>query len=76
MGEREDEQAYKLNETQEGFSGTVNTCLSQLALEMKKVDDKTEAQITQMRLALTKNQSLRLPTDAVIPEFMHDEMHI
>eukprot|EP00971_Amphidinium_carterae_P025587 504566-Amphidinium_carterae.1 len=30
---------------------------------MKKVDDKTGAQITRMRLALTKKQSLRLPTD-------------
>eukprot|EP00971_Amphidinium_carterae_P179621 3562432-Amphidinium_carterae.1 len=44
MGEREDEQAYKLNETLDGFSGTVNTCLSQLAIEMKKVEDKTGAQ--------------------------------
>eukprot|EP00971_Amphidinium_carterae_P172228 3414503-Amphidinium_carterae.1 len=63
MGEREDKQAYKLNKTLDGFSGTVNTCLSQLAIEIKKVDDKTGAQITQMRMALTKKQSLRLPTD-------------
>eukprot|EP00971_Amphidinium_carterae_P007132 141129-Amphidinium_carterae.1 len=63
MGEREDEQAYKLNETLDGFSGTVNSCLSQLAIEMKKVEDKTGAQVSQMRIALTKKQNLRLPTD-------------
>eukprot|EP00971_Amphidinium_carterae_P078905 1561176-Amphidinium_carterae.1 len=45
------------------FSGTVNSCLSQLAIEMKKVEDKTGAQVSQMRVALTKKQSLRLPTD-------------
>eukprot|EP00971_Amphidinium_carterae_P275542 5467613-Amphidinium_carterae.1 len=32
MGEQEDEQAYKLNETMDEFLGTVNSCLSQLAL--------------------------------------------
>eukprot|EP00971_Amphidinium_carterae_P136590 2706352-Amphidinium_carterae.1 len=37
--------------------------LSQLAVEMKKVEDTTGAQVTQMRLALTKKQNLRLPTD-------------
>eukprot|EP00971_Amphidinium_carterae_P337492 6474337-Amphidinium_carterae.2 len=63
MGEREDEQAYKLNETMDEFSGTVNSCLSQLAIEMKKVDDTTGAQVTQLRVALTKKQNLRLPTD-------------
>eukprot|EP00971_Amphidinium_carterae_P034457 678361-Amphidinium_carterae.1 len=63
MGEREDEQAYKLNETMDEFSGTVNSCLSQLAIEMKKVEDTTGAQVMQMRVALTKKQNLRLPTD-------------
>eukprot|EP00971_Amphidinium_carterae_P096666 1913333-Amphidinium_carterae.2 len=63
MGEREDEQAHKLNKTMDEFLGTVNSCLSQLAIEMKKVEDTTGAQVTQMRFALTKKQSLRLPTD-------------
>eukprot|EP00971_Amphidinium_carterae_P318220 6325310-Amphidinium_carterae.1 len=45
------------------FSGTVNQCLSQLAREMKKVEDSTGAQVSQLRLALNKKQSLRLPTD-------------
>eukprot|EP00971_Amphidinium_carterae_P149055 2955471-Amphidinium_carterae.1 len=30
---------------------------------MKKVDDTTGAQVTQLRVALTKKQNLRLPTD-------------
>eukprot|EP00971_Amphidinium_carterae_P189268 3756980-Amphidinium_carterae.1 len=38
MGEREDEQALKLNETMDEFSSMVNQCLSQLSLEMQKVD--------------------------------------
>eukprot|EP00971_Amphidinium_carterae_P204083 4049724-Amphidinium_carterae.1 len=59
MGEREEEQAYKLNETMDEFLGKVNSCLSQLAIEMKKVDDTTGAQVTQMRVALTKKQNLR-----------------
>eukprot|EP00971_Amphidinium_carterae_P349314 6490958-Amphidinium_carterae.1 len=63
MGEREDEQAYKLNETMDELSGTVNQCLSQLALEMKKVEDSTGASVTQLKAALNKKQSLRLPTD-------------
>eukprot|EP00971_Amphidinium_carterae_P237389 4712371-Amphidinium_carterae.1 len=63
MGEREDEQAYKLNETMDEFSGTVNQCLSQLAIEMKKVEDSTGAQVSQLKIALNKKQSLRLPTD-------------
>eukprot|EP00971_Amphidinium_carterae_P088516 1751345-Amphidinium_carterae.2 len=58
MGEREDEQAYKLNKTMDEFLETVNACLSQLAIEMKKVDDTTGAQVTQMRVALTKKQNL------------------
>eukprot|EP00971_Amphidinium_carterae_P264058 5238502-Amphidinium_carterae.1 len=45
MGKQEDKQAYKLNKTLDGFIGTVNTCLSQLAIEIKKVDDKTGAKI-------------------------------
>eukprot|EP00971_Amphidinium_carterae_P009826 193897-Amphidinium_carterae.1 len=32
------------------FRKTVNLCLSQLAIEMKKVEDKTGAQVLQMRL--------------------------
>eukprot|EP00971_Amphidinium_carterae_P057498 1136915-Amphidinium_carterae.1 len=30
---------------------------------MKKVEDKTGAQVSQMRLALTKKQNLRLPPE-------------
>eukprot|EP00971_Amphidinium_carterae_P299972 5959432-Amphidinium_carterae.1 len=41
MGEREDEQVYKLNETMDEFSGTVS----------------------QLKIALNKKQSLRLPAD-------------
>eukprot|EP00971_Amphidinium_carterae_P290600 5770310-Amphidinium_carterae.1 len=63
MGEREDEQALKLNETMDELSSTVNQCLIQLTLETQKVEQSTGASVTQLRVALNKKQSLRLPTD-------------
>eukprot|EP00971_Amphidinium_carterae_P048789 961535-Amphidinium_carterae.4 len=63
MGEREDEQALKLNETMDEFSSTVNQCLSQLTVEMQKVEQSRGASVTQLRVALDKKQRLRLPTD-------------
>eukprot|EP00971_Amphidinium_carterae_P049998 985440-Amphidinium_carterae.2 len=63
MGEREDEQAQKLNETMDEFSSTVNQCLHQLSVEMQKVEQSTGASVTQLQVALNKKQSLRLPTD-------------
>eukprot|EP00971_Amphidinium_carterae_P292240 5801411-Amphidinium_carterae.1 len=63
MGEKEDEQTLKLNETMDEFSSTVNICLSQLTLEMQKVEQSTGASVTQLRMAMEKKTSLLLPED-------------
>eukprot|EP00971_Amphidinium_carterae_P314661 6254741-Amphidinium_carterae.1 len=63
MGEKENEQAMKLNETMDAFSSSMNDCLSQLTMEMQRVEQATGAPVMELRLAMEKKQRLRLPTD-------------
>eukprot|EP00971_Amphidinium_carterae_P242009 4804924-Amphidinium_carterae.4 len=59
MGEREDEQALKLNETMDEFSSTVNQCLSQLSVEMQKVEQSTARSYYRLRLPTDEKQRLK-----------------
>eukprot|EP00971_Amphidinium_carterae_P299464 5949895-Amphidinium_carterae.1 len=47
------------------FSTSMNSCISQLTVELAQVESSTGTVVTKLRMAMEKKHSLRLPSDEV-----------
>eukprot|EP00971_Amphidinium_carterae_P215950 4286614-Amphidinium_carterae.1 len=65
MGEQEDPHTAQLANTMDEFSSSMNDCISQLTLELEKVQSSTGVTVTKLRTAMEMKQGLRLPTGDV-----------
>eukprot|EP00971_Amphidinium_carterae_P082191 1625529-Amphidinium_carterae.1 len=63
MGDHDARQAALLNQTMDEFSTSMNSCISQLTVELAQVESSTGTVVTKLRAAMEKKHSLRLPSD-------------
>eukprot|EP00971_Amphidinium_carterae_P123246 2440319-Amphidinium_carterae.2 len=65
MGDHDERQAALLNQTMEEFSSSMNSCISQLTIELEQAESSTGTVVSKLRTAMEKKNSLRLPADEV-----------
>eukprot|EP00971_Amphidinium_carterae_P120444 2386633-Amphidinium_carterae.1 len=67
MGDHDERQAALLNQTMDEFSSSMNSCISQLTIELEQAESSTGMVVSRLRtsMPLEKKHSLRLPSDEV-----------
>eukprot|EP00971_Amphidinium_carterae_P214423 4255322-Amphidinium_carterae.1 len=65
MGDHDARQAALLNQTMDEFSSSMNSCISQLTIELERAESETGTVVSRLRTAMEKKHSLRLPSDEV-----------